>query len=254
MKTKNLVLACLLLVAGTFMNPVAAQDITVAEPDTAAADLLYLVTSDNQLKALPMETGEIKEHKNKLGKFASIAGGIASAAGSLGSLGAIVGAQAGSFSGLITGIRVAGAASNVANLADVADQLAGAEGHDFTYEGPTSKTSLKLDGKDINLLANVRVEKKEDALTLFKVVKFKSTKNDRRLRWFQTKAALINTEKEDEANKAGYLSYGYKSYGDHCSLLTIPAKNLTKGEYGVYFLGNMFGPSLAILCYTFSLE
>ena len=254
MKTKNLVLACLLLVAGTFMNPVAAQDITVAEPDTAAADLLYLVTSDNQLKALPMETGEIKEHKNKLGKFASIAGGIASAAGSLGSLGAIVGAQAGSFSGLITGIRVAGAASNVANLADVADQLAGAEGHDFTYDGPTSKTSLKLDGKDINLLANVRVEKKEDALTLFKVVKFKATKNDRRLRWFQTKAALINTEKEDEANKAGYLSYGYKSYGDHCSLLTIPAKNLTKGEYGVYFLGNMFGPSLAILCYTFSPE
>lgn len=103
-------------------------------------------------------------------------------------------------------------------------------------------------------MANVRVEKKEDALTLFKVVKFKATKNDRRLRWFQTKAALINTEKEDEANKAGYLSYGYKSYGDHCSLLTIPAKNLTKGEYGVYFLGNMFGPSLAILCYTFSLE
>lgn len=254
MKTKKLFLACLLFVAGSLINHVSAQDITVAEPDTAAADLLYLVTPDNQLKALPLETGEIQEHKNKLGKFASIAGGIAGAAGSIGGLGAIVGAQTGSISGVLTGIRVAGAASNVANLADVADQLAGAEGHDFTYEGPNSKTTLKLDGKDINILANIRVEKREDALTLFKVVKFKSTKKDRRLRWFQTKAALINTEKEDEANKAGYLSYGYKSYGDHCLLLTIPAKNLTKGEYGVYFLGNMFGPSLAILCYTFSLE
>jgi hypothetical protein len=44
MKTKKLFLACLLFVAGSLMNQVSAQDITVAEPDTAAADLLYLVT------------------------------------------------------------------------------------------------------------------------------------------------------------------------------------------------------------------
>lgn len=57
MKTKKLFLACLLFVAGSLLTKVSAQNITVAEPDTAAADLLYLVTQDNQLKALPLETG-----------------------------------------------------------------------------------------------------------------------------------------------------------------------------------------------------
>lgn len=254
MKTKKLLFTFLLFIVGGIVTHVSAQDITVAEPDSTAADLIYLVTSDNQLKAIPSETGEIREHKNKFGKIASIVGNVASAAGALGGIGAIVGAHTESVGTIFNGIKVMGTAGNVASLAGVADNLAGAEGHDFTYDNPNSKTIVKLDGKDLNILANIKCKDKESALGVFKIVRFNTTKKDRRLRWFQTKAALINTEKADEANKAGYLSFGYKSYGDHCSLLTIPSKELNKGEYGVYFLGNMFGANLSILCYTFSVE
>lgn len=252
MKTRKLLLACLLFVAGT--QTVSAQDITIVEPDTASADLIYLVTADNQLKAMPLETGEIKQHKNKFGKIASIVGNVAAATGALGGLTTIVGMHTESVGTLLNGIKIMGTAGNVGTLAGVADNLAGAEGHDFTYNGPASKTVIPLDGKDLNILANIKCKDRETALGVFKVVRFKTTKKDRYLRWFQTKAALIDTEKSDEASKAGYLSFGYKSYGDHCSLLTIPSKELVKGEYGIYFLGNMFGANLATLCYTFSLE
>ncbi len=254
MNTKKLILACLFLVAGSITSHLAAQEITVAEPDTTSADLIYLVTQDNQLKAMPLETGKIKEHKNKFGKIASIVGNVATATGALGGLTTIVGIHTESAGTLLNGIEIMGTAGNVGTLAGVTDNLAGAEGHDFTYDGTTSKTVIPLDGKDLNILANIKCKDRETALGAFKVVRFKTTKKDRYLRWFQTKAALIDTEKSDEANKAGYLSFSYKSYGDHCSLLTIPAKELGKGEYGVYFLGNMFGASLAVLCYTFSLE
>lgn len=233
---------------------VSAQDITVAEPDTAAADLMYYVTSDNQLQALPLETGEIKEHKNKFGKIASIVGNAAGAAGALGGIGMVVGANSGSIGTVLSGISVMNTASNIGDLASITDNLAGAEGHDFTYKPAKSTCAIKNDGKDVNILVNLKCKDKETALGVFKVVRFKATKSDRRLRWFQTKAALIDTDKSDEAEKAGYLSFGYKSYGDHCSLLTIPASQLTKGEYGVYSLVNMFGANLSILCYTFSIE
>ena len=236
------------------MTYVSAQDVTVEEPDSTSSDLIYLVTVDNQLKAMPFETGEIKTHKNKFGKIASIVGNVASAAGAIGGIGSLVGMHSGSVGTIVNGITVMGTAGSVASLAGVADNLAGAEGQDFTYNAPKSKTTVNLNGKDLNILANIKCKDKETALAAFKVVRFKATKKERYLRWFNTKAALIDTEKSDEANKAGYLSFGYRSYGDHCSLLTIPSKDLKKGEYGVYFLGNMFGANLAILCYTFSVE
>lgn len=254
MQTKELLFACLLFFAGGITNQVTAQGISVVEPDTTSADLIYIVTPDNQLKAMPFETGDIKRHKNKFGKIASIVGNVAGAASALGGITSIVGVHTNSIGTAFNGIKIMGTAGNVANLAGVTENLAGAEGQDFTYDDPSSKTKVKLDGKDLTILANIKCKDKESALTLFKVVRFKATKKDRRLQWFQTKASLINTEKSDEASKAGYLPFGYQSYGDHSSLLTIPSRELSKGEYGVYFLGNMFGGNMSILCYTFSVE
>lgn len=242
------------LVLSAFALNLSAQEITVAEPDSTAADLVYWVTPSNELRALTLETGEIKEHKNKFGKIANIVGNVADATGALGGIGSIVGAHTGSISTVLNGIEIMGTAGNVADLAGVADALTGAEGHDFTYKPANSSFVISNNGKDVNILVNLKCKDKETALTALKVVRFKTTKSDRRLRWFQTKAALIDTEKSSEADKAGYLSFGYQSYGDHCSLLTIPASQLQKGEYGVYSLTNMFGPNLAILCYTFSIQ
>lgn len=249
---KKLFVLCMLISCS--INYVFGQSSEIAEPDTASANLMYYIDSSNQLKPLLLETGEIKEHKNKLGSIASIAGNIADAAGAIGGIGTIIGAHTGSLSTVLGSLEVMGAAGSIVDLASIADNLAGAEGHDLTFSGATSKTAITPTGKDIKFLVNIKCKDKATALSVFKIVKFKTSKKDRRLRWLQTKAALINTEKSSEANKAGYLSFGYMNYGQHSSLLSIPVSELSKGEYGIYFLGNMFAPNLAVTCYTFSIK
>lgn len=244
----------LMLMAGGLYTTVKAQDATIVEPDTTAADLMYLVGADNSLKALPMENGKMEKHKNKFGKLSSIVSTAASAAGALGGIGMIAGAGSASLGAVVAGAQVMGAAANVGDLADAANTLAGAEGMDFTFDGSASNQKVNNDGKDVKVLINIRGEKREDGLALFKVVRFASSKKDRRLQWFQTKAALINTDNSDKADKAGYLSFGYQNYGEHSSIITIPSAQLKPGEYGVFFLGNMLTPSLSSICYTFSVE
>lgn len=245
----------LLLAAFVFTSlTVKAQTADVVEPDSTSAELFYVIPDGKTLQAIPYEVGLIKEHKNKFGDIASKVGKIADAAGILGSVGVIAGANIGSLNTALGGIKVMSTAGSVADVAEITNSLAGVEGHDFTYDGANAKTILKRDGKDLKIIANIQCTSKETALGVFKVVRFKTTKKDRRLRWFQTKAALIVTSKSEEADKAGYLSFGYQNYGDHSTLLTIPASQLEPGEYGIYFLANMFEPNFAIRCYTFSLE
>ena len=62
----------LMLMAGGLCSTAKAQTAEIVEPDTTAADLMYLVAADNSLKALPMEDGKMEKHKNKFGKLASI--------------------------------------------------------------------------------------------------------------------------------------------------------------------------------------
>lgn len=155
LKFKTL-LAALFVAVSTLS--VSAQDITVAEPDTASADLVYWVTPANELKALPFETGEIKEHKNKFGKIASIVGGVADGIGGLGMLGSLAGVGGNSASAILTGVRVAGTAANVSSLADIGNSLAGAEGHDFTYKGSSSKLMVAPKSKNLKILINPKCE------------------------------------------------------------------------------------------------
>lgn len=245
----------LLLTALVFTSStIKAQANDVVEPDSTSAELFYVIPDGKALQAIPYEVGLIKEHKNKFGDIASKVGKIADAAGILGGVGAVAGANLGSFDTLLGGIKVMDAAGSISDVAGITNSLAGAEGHDFTYDGANAKTIVKKDGKGLQIIANLRCTSKEAALAALKVVRFKTTKKDRRLRWFQTKAALIGTSKSEEADKAGYLSFGYQNYGDHSTMLTIPASQLEPGEYGIYFLANMFEPNLAIRCYTFSLE
>ena len=244
----------LMLMAGGLCSTAKAQAAEIVEPDTTAADLMYLVAADNSLKALPMEDGKMEKHKNKFGKLASIVSTAASAAGALGGIGMIAGAGSSSLGAVVAGAQVMGTAANVGSLADAANTLAGAEGMDFTFSGSSSALKCKHEGKDVKVLINLRAEKREDGMALFKVVRFASSKKDRRLQWFQTKAALTNTADSEKADKAGYLSFGYQNFGDHSSIITIPAARLTPGDYGVFYLGNMISPTLSSICYTFSVE
>ena len=103
---------------------------------------------------------------------------------------------------------------------------------DFTFSGSSSALKCKHEGKDVKVLINLRAEKREDGMA----------------------AALINTADSEKADKAGYLSFGYQNFGDHSSIITIPAARLTPGDYGVFYLGNMISPTLSSICYTFSVE
>ena len=231
----------LMLMAGGLCSTAKAQAAEIVEPDTTAADLMYLVAADNSLKALPMEDGKMEKHKNKFGKLASIVSTAASAAGALGGIGMIAGAGSSSLGAVVAGAQVMGTAANVGSLADAANTLAGAEGMDFTFSGSSSALKCRHEGKDVKVLINLRAEKREDGMALFKVVRFAS-------------AALINTADSEKADKAGYLSFGYQNFGDHSSIITIPAARLTPGDYGVFYLGNMISPTLSSICYTFSVE
>ena len=140
-----------MLMAGGLCSTAKAQTAEIVEPDTTAADLMYLVAADNSLKALPMEDGKMEKHKNKFGKLASIVSTAASAAGALGGIGMIARAGSSSLGAVVAGAQVMGTAANLENLADAANTLAGAEGMDFTFDGPASNLKVKNDGKDVKV-------------------------------------------------------------------------------------------------------
>lgn len=251
-KLRTLYLIVVILALGAIQG--MAQTITAPEPDNTSADLVYYVTPQGALQAMPLETGEIKEHKNKLGQIAAIASNVGGITRTAGNMAISAGVATGVYRGMMTSLSVAVAGIRVQRLAEAVDNLAGAEGKDFTYEGPTAKTVLRPTDSDLKMLLNLRCEDKITAMNVIKVVRFKATKSDRRLRWQQTKAALIGTDKSSQADKAGYLSFGYSNYGDHSSVITIPASQLQKGEYGIFFLGNMFTTPTTIMCYTFTVS
>jgi hypothetical protein len=53
-------------------------------------------------------------------------------------------------------------AGSVADVAEITNSLAGAEGHDFTYDGANAKTIVKRDGKDLKIIANIQCTKQRD--------------------------------------------------------------------------------------------
>ncbi|MDE6285112.1 MAG: hypothetical protein K2M17_05140, partial [Bacilli bacterium] len=69
-----------------------------------------------------------------------------------------------------------------------------------------------------------------DPLDLVRVVKFKKSKKERRIQWLNISSSLLGMEK---AEKNGYLKFDGCKYGDSSYLLTIPAEELDKGEYGI---------------------
>lgn len=52
-----------MLMIGGLASTASAQNATIAEPDSTAADLMYLVDADNSLRALPQESGQMEHHK-----------------------------------------------------------------------------------------------------------------------------------------------------------------------------------------------
>ena len=205
----------------------SAQGVKVAEPEFINS--YCILTSDSTFATLPKESGTIGKHQNKVSKWSKIIGGAADIVGAGGMIGA---ATAGSVGGVINGVRVMGSAAGVANAAGTVSGLAGSSGMDIIFKGGHSSYSFKADGSNVRLL--IKGESNEtDPLDCYRIVRFKESKKERRIQWIEFEPALIGS---DETKKAGYVQFEGHKYGNQSYLLTIPASEMEKGEYGIFYM------------------
>ena len=204
----------------------SAQEAKVAEPEFINS--YNILTSDSTFDALPKENGEIKNHENKTRKWTRLIGGAASLVGAGGMVGA---ATAGSVGGIINGVRVASTAGSVASAAGTVSGLAGKSGVDIVFDGAHSAYQIKK-GQDVRLL--IKGEKNDtDPMDTYRSGRFISSKKERRIQWIEFESSLIGSK---ETEKAGYVQFTGHKYGEQSYLLTIPASEVEKGEYGIVFM------------------
>ena len=163
-----------------------AQQVTAPEPEFIGS--YCMLTSDSTYVVLPKENGKVEKHQNKFSKFSKIAGAVSD----LGFAGGMVGLSTGSMAGLETGVRVMGTAAGVGLAADAVNTLAGVEGMDIAFAGGKSAHSIKKDGKDIRLL--IKAEKNDyDPMGIYRIVRFKASKKDRRIQWLTLQPAVLGS-------------------------------------------------------------
>ena len=141
-----------------------------------------------------------------------------------------------------------GGAAGVANAAGTVSGLAGSSGMDIIFKGPHSPYSFKADGQNVRLLIKGE-NNNTDPMECYRIVRFKDSKKERRIQWIEFESALIGT---DETKKAGYVQFEGHKYGNQSYLLTIPASEMEKGEYGIFYMSII--TSAAIPVGTFSVE
>lgn len=203
------------------------QEVKVAEPEFINS--YCILTSDSTFAALPKESGTIGKHENKVKKWSKWIGGAADIVGAGGMIGA---ATAGSVGGVINGVRVMGGAAGVASAAGTVSGLAGSSGMDIIFKGGHSSYSVNADGNNVRLL--IKGDNNEtDPMDSYRIVRFKESKKERRIQWIEFESALIGS---DETKKAGYVQFEGHKYGNQSYLLTIPASELEKGEYGIFYM------------------
>lgn len=220
-----------------------AQTVKVAEPEFINS--YCILTSDSTFATLPKEQGAIGKHENKVKKISKIFGKVADVVGAGGMIGA---ATAGSVSGVINSVRVMGAAGGVANAAGAVSGLAGSSGMDIIFKGGHSSYVFKADGQDVRLI--IKGENNEtDPMDSYRIVRFNTAKKERRIQWIEFESSLIGT---DETKNAGYVQFEGHKYGSQSYLLTIPACELEKGEYGIFYMSII--TATAIPVGTFSVK
>ena len=230
---KKLIISVALLMSTIYSF---AQNVNAPEPEFIGS--YCILTTDSTTDVLPKENGTIKKHQNKFGKISSIAGAVSD----LGFTGGLIGVSTGNVSGIVKGARVMGTAASVGMAADAVNTLAGVEGMDIAFEGGASSYKINNSDSDIRLL--IKAENNDiDPMGIYRIVRFKSSKKDRRIQWMEFKPALLGSE---DAKKKGFVTFTAHKYGDKSYLLTIPAAELTPGEYGIFFMSIISSTELPV--------
>lgn len=224
-------IAMLLAAGSTFAQ------VTVPEPEFIGS--YNILTSDSTCASLPKESGTLGKHENKVKKVSKWIRGLADMAGAGGMIGA---ATAGSVGGVINGIRVASTAGSVASAAGTVSGLAGSSGMDVIFKGGHSSYVLKSDGQNVRLL--IKGENNEyDPMDVCRIVRFKEGKKERRIQWMEFESSLLGS---DDTKKAGYVDFTGHKYSEQSYLLTIPASELEKGEYGIFYMSIITATSIPV--------
>lgn len=220
----------------------ASAQVTVQEPEFI--NNYCILTSDSTYAMLPKESGSIGQHQNKVKKWSKLIGGAANIAGAAGMVGI---GTAGSMSGVVTGARVMTTASGVGRAAGTVSSLAGSAGMDIIFKGGSSAYTIQ-GGQDVRLL--IKGEKNDiDPKDCYRIVRFNASKKERRIQWMEFESSLLGS---DDTKKAGYVDFTGHKYGEQSYLLTIPASELEKGEYGIFYMSII--TATAIPVGTFSVK
>ncbi len=236
---KKLLLSVLALTAGLASN----AQVTIGEPEFVGC--YYVLTSDSTYAELPKENGTVKKHENKVNRWAKIASGVGGLAGAAGVVGM---AASGSVNGLVSSARVVTTAAGVESAAASVSTLAGISGMDIVFQGKASTYVAKPEGDSLRFL--IREENNEtNPLDLYRIVRFKTTKKERRVQWYEYSSSVLGSS---EAEENGYINLSGTKYGDTSYLITVPASSLKEGQYGIFYMN--VESALAIPVATFGIE
>ena len=235
----------LVLLSATVIEGVA-QKVTVTEPEFVNS--YCILTSDSTYSILPKESGTIGKHQNKVKKWGKLLGGAASIAGAAGGIIGIHSAASGSLSGAMAGVRMTGTALSVGSAADAVSGLAGSAGMDIVFSGGHSRYVTNNTGQDVRLLVKGN-NNATDPMDCYRIVRFSTSKKERRIQWMEFEPSLIGSE---DTKKAGYVPFEGHKYGEQSYILTIPASEIEKGEYGIFYMSII--TATAIPVGTFSVE
>lgn len=123
--------------------------------------------------------------------------------------------------GLEAGVRVMGTAAGVGVAADAVNTLAGVEGMDIAFAGGRSSYAVKDASKGLRLL--IKAEKNEvDPMGIYRIVRFKASKKDRRIQWMTFKPSLLGGS---DAKKRAFWPFLDTSMAARVTCLTFRRQN-----------------------------
>ena len=114
-------------------------------------------------------------------------------------------------------------------------------GVEIILAGPHSSYVIPKDMKTISLVIRAK-DYKIDPMDLYRIVRFNSSKKDRRFQGMGSSPTLLGSEK---AQKSGYVNFVADKYSLNSYILTLPEKEMIPGEYGI-FLSAVNGTTIPV--------
>lgn len=164
-----------------------------------------ILTSESSLEVLPKEIGTINSYQNNSPKLSSVV-------------------------------------DKVSPKQSVAmDSVPSTNEMDIVLEGPHSSYVIPKDMKTISLVIRAK-DYKIDPMDLYRIVRFNSSKKDRRFQGMGFSPTLLGSEK---AQKSGYVNFVADKYSLNSYILTLPENEMIPGEYGI-FLSAVNGTTIPV--------